>query len=198
MRVFVLALVLAVGVAATAWAAIPDGNGAISSCYAKKGGKLRVVKAGKTCKKTERPLTWSQTGPAGTPGAKGPAGPKGAKGEAGTPSVAYATVGFGHLDDDGELVAELALPAGKYLLLGTALAFNGNAEASDVSCVTGILPEVTETVPAEGSATFTAQFAIDLPAATTVGVFCVDPDANDLVDLSMALTAVPVGSIVQQ
>jgi hypothetical protein len=198
MRAFLLALVLVVGVAATAWAAIPDSSGAISGCYAKKGGKLRVVKAGKTCKKTERSLVWSQTGPAGAPGAKGPAGPKGVKGDPGTPSVAYATVGSVELDDDGEIVGELELPAGKYLLLGTALASNGNAEARDVTCVAGILPEVTETVPAEGSATFTAQFAIDLPAATSVGVFCFAPDTTELLDLTMALTAVRVGSIVQQ
>jgi hypothetical protein len=206
MRAFLLALVLVVGVGATAWAVSPGGNDAISGCYAKKGGKLRVVKAGKTCKKTERPLTWNRTGPAGAPGApgaRGPVGPKGDKGNPGTPSVAYATQGFEILNADGVQLGELSLPAGKYLLLGSSVASNGADDAVEVACLTGssegdIYPDLSQTVPAGGTATFSAHLAIELPAAATISVFCVDPDDTNLVDLGMALTAVPVGNVVQQ
>jgi len=102
--VVVTALVVAVGTATTVWAAVPGDDGTISACYAKKGGKLRIVKAGKTCKKRERALAWSQTGPAGAPGAKGPAGPKGQKGDPGTPSVVYSAEGGGLLDTTNAIV----------------------------------------------------------------------------------------------
>ena len=70
-----------------AWAAIPDEQGAISSCYNSTSGALRVIDAAKSkCASSERPLTWSQRGPAGPsgpPGATGPVGPAGARGPAG-------------------------------------------------------------------------------------------------------------------
>ena len=75
--VAVAVIVLAIG-ATTVWAAIPDSSGVISGCYAKKGGKLRVVHSGKKCKKAERTLTWNETGQRGAVGARGPAGPAGA------------------------------------------------------------------------------------------------------------------------
>ena len=204
MRAFLLALVLVLGVAATTWAAIPDGDGSISSCYAKKGGKLRVVKAGKTCKKTERPLTWSQTGPAGAAGAKGPAGPKGAKGDPGTPSVAYSNDGGGLLDTTtGTPVAALELPAGKYLLMGTSIATNMAEETGEVSCIVGssagdFFGVVSQTVPAGESATITAQRAVEMQTAATVTVVCSDLVADEAVDLISTLTAVPVGNVIHQ
>jgi hypothetical protein len=56
-----------------AWAAIPDGSGQIHGCYKNGNGDLRVIdpSAGGACKASESPLAWSQTGPAGPPGAAG-------------------------------------------------------------------------------------------------------------------------------
>jgi hypothetical protein len=66
-------LVVAVAVAAggIAYAAIPDSNGVIDGCYAKKDGALRVIDtaAGATCDtKKENAIHWDQTGQTG-PGA---------------------------------------------------------------------------------------------------------------------------------
>jgi hypothetical protein len=52
-------------------------NGQISGCFKKKGkakGTLRVVSAGKRCKKGEKRIAWSAQGPAGKDGSQGPAG----------------------------------------------------------------------------------------------------------------------------
>jgi len=65
-----------------AYAAIPDGSGAIHGCYQKNQGTLRVIDTGttQTCSSSEAPLTWSQTGPQGQPGQPGQQGPPGPTG----------------------------------------------------------------------------------------------------------------------
>jgi hypothetical protein len=81
-------LVLAAGIG-VASAGIPSGGGKISGCYAKKGGALRVVSAGKSCRKNEKGLVWNQQGPKGDPGTAeqsgsgGNSGQKGGQGQAG-------------------------------------------------------------------------------------------------------------------
>jgi hypothetical protein len=85
-----LLAVLAVGILAVggwAVAAIPSSSGKITGCYAKKSGALRVISAGKRCRRTERKLTWSQKGRTGAPGAAGAAGGKGDQGTPGTPGT---------------------------------------------------------------------------------------------------------------
>lgn len=67
-----LAVCIAVGGAA--WASIPDPSGVIHACRltsGKKVGLLRVIDtgAGQSCKATETPLSWNQTGPRGASGA---------------------------------------------------------------------------------------------------------------------------------
>jgi hypothetical protein len=206
MRAFLLALVLALGVAATAWAAIPDGDGAISSCYAKKGGKLRVVKEGKKCKKTERPLTWSQTGPAGragAPGAKGAAGAKGAKGDPGGPGAVYTTFGFEPLTGiDPVTLGELDLPAGRYLVVASGGSVNSETDAAEVWCDlvsdTDSYGSVSQTVPAGQSMNLSGHVAIELPSAQSVRLECTDFAETDGVESTVVLSAMPVGSIVQQ
>jgi hypothetical protein len=78
--VAVIALVAAVG--GYAVAAVPDGQGRIVSCYAKKSGKLRVLVRG-SCRRNETRLRWNQTGPAGPAGAVGATGAPGATGQPG-------------------------------------------------------------------------------------------------------------------
>ncbi|HEV7483932.1 MAG TPA: hypothetical protein VGO13_12620 [Solirubrobacterales bacterium] len=85
-----LALVglLSVALAGTAIAApVPGANGQVSACYRVKGkakGAMRVVSAGKKCKKGERKLAWSVTGPPGAQGATGAQGGQGAQGSPGS------------------------------------------------------------------------------------------------------------------
>ncbi len=56
-----------------AFASIPASTGTISGCYSKLTGGLRVIDASRqTCPKSQVPIAWNQTGPAG---ASGPAGP---------------------------------------------------------------------------------------------------------------------------
>jgi Collagen triple helix repeat (20 copies) len=114
-------LVLAAGIG-VASAGIPSSGGKIFGCYAKKGGALRVVSAGKKCKKSERALFWNQQGPQGssspqgasgspgdnTPlavkgpqGLKGPAGPKGDKGSKGDTGAKGAKGDTGPKGDPG-------------------------------------------------------------------------------------------------
>jgi hypothetical protein len=111
-------LVLAAGIG-VASAGIPSSGGKIFGCYAKKGGALRVVSAGKKCKKSERARFWNQQGPQGssspqgasgspgdnTPlavkGPQGPAGPKGDKGSKGDTGAKGAKGDTGPKGDTG-------------------------------------------------------------------------------------------------
>jgi hypothetical protein len=70
--VAVVAVVAAAG--GFAVAAVPDGQGRITACYAKKSGKLRVLVRGTRCRPPEKRLRWSQTGPQGPAGVDGAAG----------------------------------------------------------------------------------------------------------------------------
>jgi hypothetical protein len=73
MRVVMVAGLMAAG--GVGHAQIPASDGAIHACYHAKKGRLRVVEATAACRKSERPLTWSQQGPQGAGGASGPPGP---------------------------------------------------------------------------------------------------------------------------
>jgi hypothetical protein len=79
--VAVVALVAALG--GFAVAAVPDRQGRIVACYAKKGGDLRVLTRGTRCRRGEKRLRWSQTGPAGPAGQNGAAGQQGPAGTEG-------------------------------------------------------------------------------------------------------------------
>src|SRR6266567_4924803 len=62
----VVGAVLAGGAAATI-AAIPGADGVINGCYQKNVGNLRVIdpNSGDSCRPSEIPINWSQTGPQG-------------------------------------------------------------------------------------------------------------------------------------
>ena len=63
--------------------AIPNAKGLYIACYAKKGGVVRLVKT-RRCKRSERRVTWNQTGRVGPRGLAGAAGATGATGAQGT------------------------------------------------------------------------------------------------------------------
>jgi hypothetical protein len=79
----VLALVVALGGTAYAVKGIPGKNGVFHACVAKRGGAVRIVKAGSRCRRVhpaERVVHWSQRGPVGATGPQGVAGAAGAPG----------------------------------------------------------------------------------------------------------------------
>lgn len=103
-RPIVIAAAIAGGLLAAGslvWAAIPNHNGKIRSCYRKANGALRVVDHLNECEANELPLTWNVEGPAGLDGAAGPAGPAGATGPAGPPGPAGANGADGAVGPPG-------------------------------------------------------------------------------------------------
>ena len=63
------------------------GGGVINGCYKSQNGQLRLIDpATDSCHPSEKPISWSQTGPQGPPGHRDPQvrqGPAGAQGPAG-------------------------------------------------------------------------------------------------------------------
>jgi hypothetical protein len=126
------ALVLAVAAAASAWAAVPGGNGVINACYVPDAGAIRIIdaEAGKTCfAPGEKPLAWNVRGPKGDQGLQGiqgVPGPQGLKGDKGDPGPA-AGAGDAYIRAQGPSVGitddfkehetvRVDLPAGIYAL----------------------------------------------------------------------------------
>lgn len=79
-----MALVLAMSGGAVAATGGFSSGGTLRAC-ANQEGAIRLLKAGKSCKKGQTVVTWNQTGPAG---AKGATGATGATGAAGAPGAA--------------------------------------------------------------------------------------------------------------
>jgi hypothetical protein len=76
---------------AVAFGAIPSAGGTISACVKKSTRTLRVIDAARqTCRRSERLLTWSQSGPQGPAGAPGRDGAAGPKGDPGTSTATFA------------------------------------------------------------------------------------------------------------
>ena len=86
---FAAAVLLAGLVGSASAAKVVGKDGKVYACYAVKGGKgkakgsVRLVSKGMHCKRGERKVNWSVSGPAGAAGQNGPAGTPGAPGPAG-------------------------------------------------------------------------------------------------------------------
>jgi hypothetical protein len=79
-----LALVFAMGGFAVAANQSATKSKAITGCYSKKTGDLRIaVKGKKKCRKGEKRVRWNKRGPRGLSGPQGGSGPRGAQGEPG-------------------------------------------------------------------------------------------------------------------
>jgi hypothetical protein len=125
-RFWLVAAAVAVGVAGTAYATIPGGDGVIRGCYGKSGGALRVIDGSVTnCKSGETSLNWSQQG---LPGPPGPQGQQGEQGEPGPPGPAGAVDSFGATNADefvpleaGSQVKVISkdVPAGNYAVFAS-------------------------------------------------------------------------------
>jgi hypothetical protein len=88
-----------------AWADIPD-SGVINGCYKTSGGALRVIDSstGETCKPSESPLSWSQSGPKGATGVKGPTGAKGETGAKGPTGASGGLRAWARVDENGTII----------------------------------------------------------------------------------------------
>jgi hypothetical protein len=82
-------------------------SGEITACAQKSNGKMRLLKPGKKCKRTETKVTWNVTGPQGPAGPAGPTGPvgpqglQGPKGDKGDPGDPGSGAAFTVLDSNG-------------------------------------------------------------------------------------------------
>ncbi|HEY4997217.1 MAG TPA: collagen-like protein [Solirubrobacteraceae bacterium] len=117
--------------------AAPAGATTIYACVRKHSGVTRIVSRTAKCKHSEQHLSWSVTGPAGSPGAAGPKGANGANGTNGTAGSPGAVAGFpagnfGPVPMDGKslivLVSEV-LPPGSFIVSGKTV-LSGHALAA--------------------------------------------------------------------
>jgi hypothetical protein len=83
------------------------GTTAFRACVDKRGGELFIPRAGRSCRRSQRVVTWNVRGPAGPAGVAGPPGERGADGTTGPtgPKGADGTFEFDSFDgmpcDDG-------------------------------------------------------------------------------------------------
>jgi predicted ribosomally synthesized peptide with SipW-like signal peptide len=100
-RHHVALIALSVALGGTSYAALHDaGNtsNTVRACVKKRGGAVRVIKAGAKCKRGERRLAWNRAGvpgPAGAPGATGPQGAAGSDAAVPTPGPWHRVGGQG-------------------------------------------------------------------------------------------------------
>jgi Collagen triple helix repeat (20 copies) len=184
----VLALIAGVGVAS---ATIPGTDGVVHGCFQTQGsvlspkGSLRVIdpSTGTTCKSSEQPLNWNQTGPPGATGPQGPvgqqgpagpagpAGPTGLQGPKGDPGVStvYTQQKFESTplpnNNGSVIVTSKNLPPGTYVVNAKLLAENRDSHAdSEVRC----------TLEKQGASSY-----LDLTAAHLVGVIPGVPSTDE-------------------
>jgi hypothetical protein len=156
-----LAVGLGVGVGVTAFAIPADPS--VHACVANNTGAVRIVSASTHCYSNEHALTWSITGPPGPigpqgphgpagptgpqgvqgpiglTGATGPAGPAGPAGAAGVTAV-YADDGAStYVNLNGTVVASVVVPAGTYLIQGSATITSFNDDEQSAGCDFGPL-----------------------------------------------------------
>lgn len=96
------AVALFVALGGIASAAIPAPDGAITGCYTKKTGALRVVKKASACSSKEAALKWNQNGREGPAGSAGPAGSLGATGGPGPAGQAGPAGAKGERGEKGD------------------------------------------------------------------------------------------------
>jgi hypothetical protein len=117
-------VVVAIAVGGIAYAAIPDSSGVIHGCY-QKNGNLRVIDSSseKGCRPSEKPLSWSQTGPRGLTGSTGPTGATGTSGVSGYEVVSQTKSFTVNAGIAGALALSLGVtfcPTGKVVIGGGA------------------------------------------------------------------------------
>jgi hypothetical protein len=192
----------------------------INGCYDKKTGILRYLQSG-SCTSKENPISWNQVGPQGPPGpqgdkgdpgTQGPAGPQGEKGDSGPqgprgPSDAYVdkTSGFA-LDQEFRPVAQLTLPAGKYVV-SASMWFLNRSETSTALVHCKVPPEpfgdsveLLERAANDSDYYETMSFTVPLEfeSETTVSVECKSLGDGPVDANSIYMTALQVENMTTQ
>jgi hypothetical protein len=212
-RTLMLAGVMALIVGASvASATIPDSGGVIHGCLQTQNGvlspkgSLRVIdpSTGASCKSSEQPISWNQTGPQGTKGDPGP-------------STAYAQEKFEPTtlpnDSSSVLVTSKDLPPGTYVVNAKLLAENRDTDAnSAVSCTLlkrGASSYLDTTAAHLGAVLpglpFTDQEGLVLQATLqsynfgtdggTLDISCSQYGSDDLIVAIVQLAAIKVGEV---
>lgn len=188
-------IVLAVG-------GIPGTNGIISACFAKLNGQLRVVPEGSSCRPDETALSFNQQGPRGDPG---PAGAKGDSGPRG-PSDAFTVAAQGPLtlQPTPTRVAQLNLPAGKFVLSAEVWLANESSTIVAVTCElkAGVGSSKSgATLESSGANTATVSVTLgqELASPSTADLSCTSTGGGGALARmrSAQLTGLMVGSLVQ-
>jgi hypothetical protein len=183
----VAALALFVALGGTSYAATGgfSSGGTLRACATEEGA-IRLLKAGKKCKKGQTAVAWNQTGPAG---AKGPTGATGATGATGTAGAAGAKGSEGPKGASGEpanvkwgnITQEAKVQAGNGV--NAAALSNDHYVVAFNSDVTNCAVVATLTGGAIGPITITLA-----KAGTEVKVFI--RDGGSIVDTEFSIVAV--------
>jgi hypothetical protein len=182
-----LALLFALSGGAIAATGGFSSGGKLQACANEEGG-LKLLKAGKHCKRGQKTLAWNVTGPAGATGSAGAKGATGAQGAPGTPGTQGKegqqgpSNGFqvfndapGAVSNTSKTVATLAVPSGSYLVTAKLWAVNSSASRIELECqlindVNGDKDETDVTAEAEGTTSFFGRSTVSLEAASKFGV----------------------------
>lgn len=171
------------------------------------------------CRLRETLKTWNQTGPQGPqgvqgpqgaqgpqglPGAQGPAGPSAGYFRRGQPGLSLPVTPFGSSPLYTE-VGALSLPAGSYVITGTAVVGNGANSATEIAAVRCAVQSPYATVSSDtalyehDSATLVATSGFVLPGADTVRLRCQNANPWGSVILTQyTLVAIKVGTLQEQ
>lgn len=187
--------VVAVAAGTTAFAAIPDGGGAIHGCYDKQSGTLRVTDTAtnspKACTNKEAALDWSQRGPQGIPGDRGPKGDSGiSQGYVWTSHTMHA---IGPNSAVGGMSPSMPDPA----LISAKVEIGTTDNAAVVTCTLYSGPDPIDTssatVYSPNGAAWTTLYMVGKATHSNVNVWC--GVANNGFVRNVVLTATEVNSL---
>jgi hypothetical protein len=220
-------LALGAGIAS---ATIPDSSGVYTACKVNAIGTIRLIDPSlpntslmSHCTSLETQLSWNQLGQQGPPGAQGPKGDPGTNGTNGTdgaagpagPSDVYTSQPTGAdccptLSKDYTPLAQLNLPAGRYLLNANTSFQNFDNESAPINAVCNLdapiggnvgsaMTSVIGSPYTVGSTSLLGTEAMDvggtvaLKCAATVGLSNQSP--SHFVAQFITLSAIRVGAI---
>src|SRR5262245_19689964 len=215
-RVGVVAAILAVGAGAGsfAYATVSSSAIIIHACVSKEVGLVRIAT---TCRKTERPLIWSNGGgaQAGPVGPQGPAGPQGPQGPQGATGATGAKGDTGTAGGNRDVIGggdrcSLAGNTTEYLgMFGASCAGTAEANAQLAMPANGTMQEFHATVdqaPGAGSIVFTVRKnGANTPVSCTISgtarscadsVNAVGFATGDLISVQMTETGLPATTVV--
>jgi hypothetical protein len=146
-------------------AAIPDAQGVIHGCMAKRTGALRIIdtEQGATCTGKQTPISWSRSAPA--------------------PAATAFHTASELVDPEGQPVLSQELPAGQYAVSAKGVATNMTANPDGAHCFlvkvvgeTGdVIDESNVNLPPNQVATLALQAVIALTETSSILVICEAP-----------------------